>query len=51
MIMTNRGQPYGPEILELVADPVSVVGQLFKLGDLLVLDAPLAGMQRLDRFS
>jgi hypothetical protein len=47
MIMTNGGQPYGPGILERVADPVSVVGQLFKLGDLLVLDAPLASIQRM----
>lgn len=51
MIMTDRGRPYGPDLLELVADPVNVVGQLFKMGDLLVLDAPLAGLQRLDRVS
>ncbi|MFM1855685.1 MAG: hypothetical protein RLZ83_994 [Pseudomonadota bacterium] len=47
MIMTSGGRPYGPELLELVADPVKVVGQLYKLGDLLVLDAPVAGLTRL----
>jgi hypothetical protein len=46
MIMTSGGRPYGPELLELIADPVKVVGQLFKLGDLLLLDAPVAGLKR-----
>jgi len=47
MIMTSGGQPYGPDLLELVADPVNVSGQLFKLGDVLLLDAPVADLKRM----
>lgn len=49
MIMTSGGKPYGPELLEMVADPLNVAGQLFKHGDLLVLDAPMTHMHRLSR--
>jgi hypothetical protein len=47
MLMRDGNVPYGPELLPLVADPVRLRGRLFRQGDLLVLEAPLAGVQRL----
>jgi hypothetical protein len=48
MIMTDRGHAYGPEFLALVADPVRVTGRVFRQGDLLLLDAPLSAIRRLE---
>ncbi|MEO1475543.1 MAG: hypothetical protein AAFS13_04100 [Pseudomonadota bacterium] len=45
MIMTDRGAKYGNDILPLVAEPLKVRGTLFRQGDLLLLDAPVAQMQ------
>ncbi len=47
MIMSSGGRAYGPELLGLVGDAVRLKGRVFRHGDLLVLDAPLAGIQRL----
>lgn len=47
MIMTSGGRAHGPDLLGLVGDPVRVSGRLFRQGDLLVLDAPVAGLRRL----
>lgn len=47
MIMTSGGRAHGPELLGLVADPVQVQGRVHRLGDLLVLDAPVAAIRRL----
>ncbi len=46
MIMTSGGSPYGPGLLALVADPVHIRGKVQRVGDLLVLDAPLAQIRR-----
>ena len=46
MIMTAGGRAYGPGLLALVADPVRISGNVQRVGDLLVLDAPLAQIQR-----
>ncbi|MEL7023785.1 MAG: hypothetical protein AAGL69_08545 [Pseudomonadota bacterium] len=48
MIMTHRGQGFGPELLPFVADPVRVSGQLSHWGDLLLLDT---GIERVDFLS
>ena len=47
MIMTSGGRAHGQELLSLVADPVRVSGSVQRVGDLLVLDAPLTQIQRL----
>jgi len=47
MIMTSGGHAHGPELLGLVADPVQVQGRVHRLGDLRVLDAPVAAIRRL----
>ena len=47
MIMTDRGRAHGPGLLPWVADPVRVSGSIQRVGDLLVLDVPLARIQRL----
>ena len=47
MIMTSDGRAYGPGLLSLVADPVRLTGKIQRVGDLLVLDAPLQQIQRL----
>jgi hypothetical protein len=46
MIMSSGGQAYGPDLLALVGDPVRLSGRVFHLGDLLVLDVPVAAIQR-----
>ena len=47
LIMTAGGRAHGPGLLGLVADPVRLRGSVARVGDLLVLDAPLAQIQRL----
>lgn len=47
MIMASGGRAYGPGLLELVADPVHLSGRVFRQGDLLILDTPLAAIRRL----
>ena len=47
MIMTAGGRAHGPGLLGLVADPVRISGSVRRVGDLLVLDAPLSQIQRL----
>jgi hypothetical protein len=47
LIMTSGGGAYGPGLLSLVADPVRLSGSIQRVGDLLVLDAPLTQIQRL----
>ena len=47
MIMTSGGRAYGNALLSLLADPVRVNGNVQRVGDLLVLDAPLSQIQRL----
>jgi hypothetical protein len=46
MIMQTSGRAYGPELLSLVGEPVRLSGRVFRRGDLLVLDAPIAAIQR-----
>ena len=46
MIMSSGGRAYGTEFLSLVGEPVRLTGQVFRQGDLLVLDVPLAAIQR-----
>ena len=47
MIMTDAGRAHGPELLALVADPVRLSGQVFRRGDLLLLDTPVSAIRRL----
>lgn len=47
LIMTSGGRAHGPGLLSLVADPVRVSGSVQRVGDLLVLDAPLDQIWRL----
>ncbi len=47
MLMTAGGRAHGPGLLSLVADPVRINGSVRRVGDLLVLDATLAQIQRL----
>lgn len=47
MIMTSDGRAHGPGLLGLVADPVRVSGMVRRMGDLLMLDAPLPQIRRL----
>ena len=47
MILTERGRAHGTGLLSLVADPVHISGSVQRVGDLLVLDAPLAQIRRL----
>lgn len=47
MIMTTGGRAHGPDLLDLVADPVRVSGRVLRLGDLLLLDAAPAQFVRI----
>ncbi len=47
MIMTDNGAGFGHDILEYVADPVSVTGKLYQQGDLLLLDTGAANIRRI----
>jgi hypothetical protein len=46
MIMVSGGHAHGPGLLDLVADAVQVSGRVFRQGDLLILDTPLAAIRR-----
>jgi hypothetical protein len=46
MILTSGGRAHGTDLLPLVADAVRVSGRLSRLGDLLLLDAPVSRIQR-----
>jgi hypothetical protein len=46
MIMTRGGRAHGPDLLPFVADAVRVTGRVSRIGDLLVLDAPVSAIQR-----
>lgn len=47
MIMTDRGASHTHDLLEYVADPVTITGQVQRLGDLFLLDAPIIAISRL----
>ena len=47
MIMSTGGRAYGTEFLSLVGEPVRLSGKVFRQGDLLVLDAAMADIQRI----
>ena len=47
MIMTENGAAFGHSILEYVADPVQISGQVFRRGDLLVLDTAATNIKRI----
>lgn len=47
LVLTDAGRAHGPGLLPLVADPVRVRGRVLRRGDLLLLDAPLAQIERL----
>lgn len=47
MIMTDGGSGFGHDILEFVADPVSVRGELQRRGNLLFLDTSVSAIKRL----
>ncbi|MEL6754724.1 MAG: hypothetical protein AAFO57_11910, partial [Pseudomonadota bacterium] len=47
MIMTDQGAAHAESLLEYVADPVSISGQVLRFGDLLLLDAPVSAISRL----
>jgi hypothetical protein len=46
LIMVSDGRAYGPGLLGVVGEPVRVRGRVYRLGDLLLLDAPLAAIRR-----
>ncbi len=41
MIMADQGQAYSEQVLPFVAEPVRVSADLYRMGDLLMLDAPV----------
>lgn len=47
MIMTSGGYGHNRDLLPFVADPVTITGQVLRLGDLLLLDAPVSAITRL----
>lgn len=47
MLVTPEGRPLGPELLDRVAEPVEVQGEVVRLGDLALLVTPAAGVRRL----
>lgn len=47
MIMTAGGYGHNKDLLEYVADPVQITGQVQRFGDLLLLDAPVSAISRL----
>ncbi|MEL6566944.1 MAG: hypothetical protein AAFQ22_00900 [Pseudomonadota bacterium] len=47
MIMTDAGAAHGQDLLEFVADPVSISGNVQRFGDLLLLDAPVSAISRI----
>lgn len=47
LLTTEQGLAFGREIIPLVADPVSVMGRLVEVGDVMQLRAPLSAIRRL----
>lgn len=47
MIMTSGGYGHNKDLLPYVADPVSITGKVQRLGDILLLDAPVSAITRL----
>lgn len=47
MILTSSGAGHGHDLLEYVADPVSISGQLQRSGDIFLFDAPVGAIRRL----
>jgi len=47
MIMTDRQDAHGPDLLPLVADPVHIKGEIFQWGNLLILDNPVSAITRM----
>ncbi len=47
MIMTTGGYGHSKDLLPYVADPVTITGQVRRLGDLFLLDAPVSAITRL----
>lgn len=47
LVMTNAGAAHGEDLLPLVADPVFVRGEARRMGDILLLDAPVSAITRL----
>lgn len=47
MLVTPAGRPLGPELLDLVAEPVAVRGEVVRLGDLPLLVAEASAFRRL----
>jgi hypothetical protein len=46
MVLTTEGRAHGADLLPLVADRVRLHGQLYRRGDLLMLDAPVSALRR-----
>ncbi|MEM9054379.1 MAG: hypothetical protein AAGB16_03555 [Pseudomonadota bacterium] len=46
MIMTSGGLGHNQDLLEYVADPVEINGQVQRFGDLFLLDAPVSAIRR-----
>ncbi len=46
MVMTSGGRAHGHDLLPFVADAVRVSGRLSRVGDVLMLDAPVSQIQR-----
>lgn len=47
MVLTHKGEAWGESLLPLIADPVSVRGEIFKRGDQYLFDTDLARIKRL----
>lgn len=47
LIMTNNGLAHDEDLLEYVAAPVSISGQAMRMGDILLLDAPVSAITRI----
>lgn len=47
LLTTERGLAFGRDIIPLVADPVSVMGRLIEVGDVMQVRAPLSAIRRL----
>jgi hypothetical protein len=47
LLMTDRGQAFGEDLLPFVADPVEISGKLQRWGDLLLIDSNAASLRRI----
>lgn len=47
MVMTSSGAAHGEDLLPLVADPVFVRGEARRMGDIILLEAPVSAITRL----